>query len=519
MTTLVAGNSHATVFTESEADDFAQPRAGRCSTRRRTPAPDSPARCSRTTRPGELVISFRSTEFIDDAASDNEATNKLEIGDFGFAFGQLADMEKWYGELARAGGPLDGKAFSVTGYSLGGHLATAFNLMHPGAASQVVTFNGAGIGKIGDGSLEDTYAKLPQMLAQFQALRDQAAAVGRRRPEEAPGGAQPESQFTTTEALTAYRAIKAAIAANGGEPADSMPGWTVVDESEETVGPAARAELELLAGAPNAAIAVTKESARAPSLSSGGSTPTSPKNVPLTEIAADSLDYQIAVRLTSEEFNTSALSIPVGAANIWFGKTMGAGSSGITNQYDLVGTETTTTPTGLVANSQVHYGVDAHVFIEDQPLYRGNALTDAVKTSFANAGIKLLVPGYNQNDFGDTHSLVLIVDSLNLQNLLMTLAPASTQGEIETLFKAASAAKAESTTGTQGKAEGDVLENILDGHSRVFFAVDSLTREDKAKNGDDLLTGNTWADEDHRAKFYTWLNAGGPAASPPRTCG
>ncbi|WP_294245168.1 calcium-binding protein [Propionivibrio sp.] len=494
---LKVGNGHTNRFIEFEATKFVDPATGwTVLDQKVNTGAGFSGTLFKNNQTGELVISFRSTEFIDDAARDNEATNKLEIGDFGFAFGQLADMEKWYGELARAGGPLDGKAFSVTGYSLGGHLATAFNLMHPGAASQVVTFNGAGIGKIGDGSLEDTYAKLPQMLAQFQALRDQAAAVG-----------QLESQFTTTEALTAYRAIKAAIAANGGEPADSMLGWTVVDESEEIVGPAARAELELLAGALNAAIAVTKESARAPSLSSGGSTPTSPKNVPLTEIAADSLDYQIAVRLTSEEFNTSALSIPVGAANIWFGKTMGAGSSGITNQYDLVGTETTTTPTGLVANSQVHYGVVAHVFIEDQPLYRGNALTDAAKTSFANAGIKLLVPGYNQNDFGDTHSLVLIVDSLNLQNLLMTLAPASTQGEIETLFKAASAAKAESTTGTQGKAEGDVLENILDGLSRVFFAVDSLTREDKAKNGDDLLTGNTWADEDHRAKFYTWLNA------------
>jgi hypothetical protein len=42
----------------------------------------------------ELVLSFRSTEFIDDAARDNEATNKLEIKDKGFAFGQLADMEK-----------------------------------------------------------------------------------------------------------------------------------------------------------------------------------------------------------------------------------------------------------------------------------------------------------------------------------------------------------------------------------------------------------------------------------------
>ncbi|MDI1267793.1 MAG: hypothetical protein PSV40_01640 [Polaromonas sp.] len=38
-------------------------------------------------------------------------------------------------------------AQTETGYSLSGHLATVFNLLHPGAAQQVITFNGAGIGK------------------------------------------------------------------------------------------------------------------------------------------------------------------------------------------------------------------------------------------------------------------------------------------------------------------------------------------------------------------------------------
>ena len=41
----------------------------------------------------ELVLSFRSTEFADDAARDNEATNLLEVKDKGWAFGQLSDME------------------------------------------------------------------------------------------------------------------------------------------------------------------------------------------------------------------------------------------------------------------------------------------------------------------------------------------------------------------------------------------------------------------------------------------
>ena len=40
---------------------------------------------------GQLVLSFRSTEFIDDAARDNQATNTMELKPFGWAFGQIAD--------------------------------------------------------------------------------------------------------------------------------------------------------------------------------------------------------------------------------------------------------------------------------------------------------------------------------------------------------------------------------------------------------------------------------------------
>ena len=49
----------------------------------------------RNNQTGELVLSFRSTEFLDDAARDNQATNAMEIRDFGGAFGQIADMEQW----------------------------------------------------------------------------------------------------------------------------------------------------------------------------------------------------------------------------------------------------------------------------------------------------------------------------------------------------------------------------------------------------------------------------------------
>lgn len=48
---------------------------------------------------GKLVISIRSTEFIEDSTRDSKATNELEIRQTGWAFGQIADMEAWWNSL------------------------------------------------------------------------------------------------------------------------------------------------------------------------------------------------------------------------------------------------------------------------------------------------------------------------------------------------------------------------------------------------------------------------------------
>jgi hypothetical protein len=150
---LTDGNDHASRFTATGANNFVQhwkvlaqqpnTATGFGGTLFECIADDP----TTGAQAGEKVMSFRSTEFIDDAARDNMATNTLEIAQTGFAWGQLRDMEAWYATL-KAEGKLTPGQFSLTGYSLGGHLATAFNLMHTNEARQVVTFNGAGIGDI-----------------------------------------------------------------------------------------------------------------------------------------------------------------------------------------------------------------------------------------------------------------------------------------------------------------------------------------------------------------------------------
>lgn len=117
---------------------------------------------------GDYVLSFRSTESKDfddggDVERDSSGGANGQIGKYGFAWGQLRDMEKYFQDLKagtlHAGSASDGTAlaawlavegndFNVTGYSLGGHLAQVFTLMHEDEVAHAYTFNGAGFGQI-----------------------------------------------------------------------------------------------------------------------------------------------------------------------------------------------------------------------------------------------------------------------------------------------------------------------------------------------------------------------------------
>jgi hypothetical protein len=155
----------------------------------------------------------------------------------------------------------------------------------------------------------------------------------------------------------------------------------------------------------------------------------------------------------------------------------------------------------MVAHSQYHYGMDEGLFIEDQPLYRGNVVWDAWT---CKDGLKLPVDNYSKNAFGDTHSLVLIIDSLSVQNALLNLLPETQRDTpaakeaLQTILKAASCHVAELDTGErdQGQAEGDVLENVLNALADLILGPRKGER----------LEGNTWWNETDRAAFYNLID-------------
>lgn len=119
---------------------------------------------------GAYTLSIRSTEYVTpdiggDKYRDLHGADQSGIVGHGFALAQVDALERYYEWLiANIPGLSEGPLY-VTGYSLGGHLATIFTEMHP----QVVhtyTFNAAG-----RGSWDESQGSLHDILDLYRAVR------------------------------------------------------------------------------------------------------------------------------------------------------------------------------------------------------------------------------------------------------------------------------------------------------------------------------------------------------------
>jgi Ca2+-binding RTX toxin-like protein len=466
---LTDGNEHATKFTAKEAADFAA-QWEVVDHISNTTTGFSGTLFKNRANPNELVLSFRSTEFVDDAARDSLATNALEIKETGWAWGQISDMEAWYATLKNTGLIPPSVKFDVTGYSLGGHLATAFNLLHNAEINQVVTFNGAGVGKTLNG---ETPASV---IAEFIDLRS--------NPE------QIQSKFINPELRQLYVDLCERLSLRDDHKPNAddyilLGNITPLINATEYEIQIFNAEKKLLSNALDNLVKLKNEVARLLTVSDAKDG--APAAIPQENIAQNDFAYLMAVQWAAT--NTEALSTPAGAWNTVFGKTYN--NPPLTNQYDIVGKEVTPIATYMVANSQYHHGQDMGVFIEDQPLVRG-AVIGPTYGVYVDTGALMLINEYSQNNFGDTHSLMLIVDSLNAQNALLNLLPESqrnstaTQEMVQKILINSSVSKADSKANAQGKAEGDVLENVLNSLGIQLLG----PKEWDSLCGD--LDGNTW---------------------------
>jgi hypothetical protein len=99
------------------------------------------------------TLSFRSTEYQNQVDGGDWERDGLpgaagEIALDGFALAQLVSMERYYQELKTSGTLPVGATLNVTGYSLGGHLATVFTELHANEIAATYAFDGAGRGRM-----------------------------------------------------------------------------------------------------------------------------------------------------------------------------------------------------------------------------------------------------------------------------------------------------------------------------------------------------------------------------------
>jgi len=416
---LVAGNGHASRFSQEQARQFAETYI--VIDHKANTQTGFSGTLFKNRDTGELTLSLRSTEFIDDSVRDNKATNQLEIQRLGWALGQIADMEDWYRALKSNALVGPDTVFNVTGYSLGGHLATAFSLLRSeagefGRIAHVYTFNGAGVGGLLPGK------QLTDMIARFVRMRDDPASI------DWTGFSEFDRAFIFSKANSRIQDI--------------------IDEQ-------------------NRLSAFTQTFFNPPLQSIRD------------QVSQKDLAYQVAALLaamdtipSSQFFASDVNTIPVQRifAPTLFG-----------NMTEIFGQDGGQGGASFVAFSGIHYGANSvPVYIEDQPLIRGNVLGALT--------LNLLRDNPSQNDFGDTHSLVLLVDSLSVMSTLAELDPTLTQDAMERILRSVSNAKASSLLFTQGRAEGDTLEHLL-------AALGDLTeaRADPAwKRLSPNLSGNSW---------------------------
>jgi hypothetical protein len=222
--------------------------------------------------------------------------------------------------------------------------------------------------------------------------------------------------------------------------------------------------------------------------------PTAPENV-----AALGLDYQLGVGVASRFTQAYSAVNPLDPESGIRGTLADSrklAATLIPNFYDVYASNFPS----AVSNSQLHYGVSVGVGVEDQPLWRGNYFADVFSaTRASNWDVKLLVDNFSQNDFGDTHSLVLIVDSLSVQHAFAKLDPSYDLNRVafnRLLLNAAFDAPA-AERNTQGIADGRALDNLVNGLSKLCgLDVPPLV-------GD--IHGNTWFDPASRAALHNRL--------------
>jgi Ca2+-binding RTX toxin-like protein len=350
-------------------------------------------------RSGEYTVSFRSTEYANENKGGDWLRDGLqgaggEVSVVGVAFGQVASMENYLANL-REGRRFDavtghwvadpsleplsqalsgGAGINVTGYSLGGHLANVFTVLHQDLIRHAYLFNAAGLGRINElGPAEAVYV---DALRQKLALYDAVMAGGREAVNRIveTGEIMPGVTLSFEDRLGLSFAIRDDLMRSPAPDrlySSAVYSWVVSYLGRSMTGAgggpilAALAGIVGLVGLPTQGLAILQLADRVRNYQSSYNE--FGERIP---DAFDSRLYEFANPKVTSVHGKSVFFDPE-----------------------------------LVANTGYHPASQA-LYIEDQPVARGLG------------GL-----GFLPGDYGETHSITLLMDSLTVLDLLQELDP------------------------------------------------------------------------------------------------
>lgn len=441
---------------------------------------------------GEYTLAFRSTEFRDiefggDAQRDSVKGAAGDIAFNGMAFTQLSSMEKYWTSLldgsrmkgatpdAPAGGSLANlrvdalgefksaiakERLNLSGYSLGGHLATMFSVLHGERVASVHLFNASGVGRIADTAPGVTYAQLLRDYDYYMHPDNREATLARAKEWVA----RAELDLGLLSSFV-VRSLPLARIFRPFLPSalTGIPGF--VDGLGHQVRPSdivsflsreadKQAQKALAKGADDVAIQSNSALSFLVSLFLSESL-----------VGTHGLTLDRVAGRSFPSLQESGL-IPANVDIYQIAGVPRGGRDSTTRFTSLLNA----TDWNIVADSGMRAARDSDlisVYIENQPTWVG--------WPFGDRG---------WGDFGTTHSITLIVDSLAVTRMLQTASADLTQAQAETIMRSASNLRKEhfSLLPLGALAEHDTLESVVDALGRLVFSRQTVGMIDWSKD-------------------------------------
>ncbi len=214
----------------------------------------------------------------------------------------------------------------------------------------------------------------------------------------------------------------------------------------------------------------------------------------------DDARYQFAVAMTKLKYPTQFAGSP---------GTVGEIASGVQDKITNLFGHATHNDVEYVANSGVRVGANQtqYIFIEDQPNIEG---------AFGRLPLAPTLTKFleNKGDFGNTHSITLIVDTLALMSTIQLIDPTlaadttleqrrAVMGRMQSILASGANLTGKGLLFTTGTAEADSLEKTLDA-LRVLYIGNSIARTEFSEKGASDIS-NGFANAVNRTQFYTHL--------------